>query len=251
MLFLLMISSASAAMLYRNIPLQQEEYYHGGEGSLTIRHSTSLSGRDRTYLLISLKDIPSDPDMKYQAWLVDDDSNYYNSLGMIRVSRSGRATFRFNEASFPLFQYDRLLITEEPASDFDLQPSNHIFSLDLPFRSDTAMMRTRLNGRNEIPKIRTSARGEGTFSVDTENNTLTFDITYKRLEDETAAYIQGFAGTDQEGDILFELPLGDHKTGAWYYPEEYESKILEGKTYVNVFTSEFPEGEIRGQIVLR
>lgn len=251
MVFVFTLSTVSAAILYRDIPLEQEEHYQTGKGSLTIRYSESISGKDKTSLVLSLKELPYDSNMEYYVWLVDEDSNYYNSLGAIKVSKTGRANFRFSDDSFPLFQYDRLLVTQEPSSDIDLQPSNHIFSAELPFASGKIAMKTKLNGRNEVPTVRTAANGEGAFTIDTQNNTLFFDITYKRLAGETAAHIHGFASPGQNGDVLFELPLGTQKTGSWNYPEEYEQKILEGKTYVNVHSSKFPSGEIRGQIVLK
>ena len=122
----------------------------------------------------------------------------------------------------------------------------------MPFKSDKIAMKAKLAGRNEVPIVRTSSKGEGKFWVDTQNNTLYYDISYRRLSsDETGAHIHGFALPGVEADVLHPLPLGESKTGSWNYTEDMEEKILEGQTYVNIHSEMFPGGEIRGQILIK
>jgi uncharacterized protein YjdB len=113
---------------------------------------------------------------------------------------------------------------------------------------------TTLSGANEVPAIPLGSRtatGSGTFVIDTEANTLTFDIQYSGLTSvETVAHIHGPAGVGLNAPPVFDLPatLGT-KTGTWNYPENLEADILAGNMYVNVHTQLFPNGEIRGQIL--
>lgn len=107
-----------------------------------------------------------------------------------------------------------------------------------------------LNGMQEVPPNASVGFGAGRFFIDTQANTLTYYIVYSGLSAaETAAHIHGPADPGVNAGVLVGLPLGNVKTGVWNYPEAAEQDILNGRTYVNVHTSNFPGGEIRGQIV--
>jgi hypothetical protein len=49
--------------------------------------------------------------------------------------------------------------------------------------------------------------------------------------------------------VLFTLPNGKMINGIWNYSQNREDDILDGKTYVNVHSTKYPDGEIRGQII--
>lgn len=108
-----------------------------------------------------------------------------------------------------------------------------------------------LRGAQEVPATASPATGSGSFVIDTNANTLAFNITTSGLIGgaETGAHIHGPASAGANAPILFELPLGSSKNGTWNYPESSEADILAGRMYVNVHTVLFPNGEIRGQIL--
>ncbi len=107
-----------------------------------------------------------------------------------------------------------------------------------------------IDGSQEVPPVASPVSGNGTFVIDTVANTLEFDILISGLQNaEIAAHIHGPAGSGATAPVLFPLPLGNAKKGVWNYPEANEADILGGRTYVNVHTGPFPNGEIRGQIV--
>lgn len=108
-----------------------------------------------------------------------------------------------------------------------------------------------LSGSQEVPPTASPATGSGTFTIDTNANTLSFNITTSGLTGgaETGAHIHGPAASGVNAPIVFALPLGASKIGVWNYPEAMEADILAGRTYVNVHTLLFPNGEIRGQIL--
>jgi hypothetical protein len=107
-----------------------------------------------------------------------------------------------------------------------------------------------LMGEQETPPVATSAIGAGDFIIDTCANTVTYYITYSCLSaPETAAHFHGFAPPGVAAGVIQPLPLGNVKTGVWVYAEADETAILNGRVYVNVHSTAFPGGEIRGQMV--
>lgn len=107
-----------------------------------------------------------------------------------------------------------------------------------------------INGAQEVPSTIIPASGSGNFTIDTAANTLSFNINFSGLSSaETSAHIHGPAATGANAPILFTLPPGAVKNGIWNYPENLEADILAGRTYVNIHSLLFPNGEIRGQIL--
>ena len=108
-----------------------------------------------------------------------------------------------------------------------------------------------LNPRQEAPTpVASSALGGGRFVIDTDANTVTFRIAWSGLSSaETAAHIHGFAGSGAPAGVLFTLPAGNPKVGVWNYDEAQEASILGGLCYANIHSTNFPGGEMRGQIV--
>jgi hypothetical protein len=116
--------------------------------------------------------------------------------------------------------------------------------------AQTICLTAELEGAQEVPANASNAKGTACFVLDPVADTLSFDITFDNLSAaETAAHIHGYAGPGGIAGPLFTLPAGLHKSGVWSYPPGDEAQILAGLAYVNVHSSAFPNGEIRGQIV--
>ena len=97
--------------------------------------------------------------------------------------------------------------------------------------------------------VSTPAFGGGTAIIDTDANTLRFEISFADLSAaETAAHIHGPADPGVPAGVLFALPAGNPKIGVWNYPEAMEADILAGRMYVNIHSGNHTSGEIRGQI---
>lgn len=137
--------------------------------------------------------------------------------------------------------------------------------------------RAHLNGYNEVPSISTVARGEFRARIN-RNNTIDYTLTYTALEGgaATAAHIHfGQRHTAPPGNVSAWLcgppttppttcpPTGGTVTGtieaadvvgpagqgiAPGQMDELIRAIRAGATYVNVHSTGFPGGEIRGQI---
>ncbi|MCB8952269.1 MAG: CHRD domain-containing protein [Ardenticatenales bacterium] len=106
-----------------------------------------------------------------------------------------------------------------------------------------------LSGAEEVPPNGSPATGNGVVVIDTVLNQLSYNISYAGLQGtETAAHIHGFAPPGTNAGILYPLPAGNPKIGSITYTEDQEANLLAGLSYVNIHTTAFPGGEIRGQI---
>lgn len=131
--------------------------------------------------------------------------------------------------------------------------------------------RTHLSGSEEVPPADTRARGQATFQLSHDGAELHYRLIVANIENVTMAHIH-LAPAGVNGPVV-----------AWLYPsappaqlipgrtdgvlatgtltaenlvgplagasfEDLIEQIRAGNTYVNVHTSQFPPGEVRGQI---
>jgi hypothetical protein len=107
----------------------------------------------------------------------------------------------------------------------------------------------RADGAQETPPVPTNATGLAAITIDTVSNTLTYRVNFVNLSsNEILAHIHGFAPPGMAAGILFNFPLGTPKCGTFTFTEGQQANILAGLTYVNIHSSNFGGGEIRGQI---
>jgi subtilisin family serine protease len=107
-----------------------------------------------------------------------------------------------------------------------------------------------LDGSQEVPPNASTATGTGTFTYNLLTNELTWNISHDiDMVDVTGAHIHsGAAGVN--GPV--EVPL-DHTVnpmvGSATLTEAQQGLLANQALYVNVHTTAFPGGEIRGQII--
>jgi hypothetical protein len=106
-----------------------------------------------------------------------------------------------------------------------------------------------LEGAQEVPPVATPGYGDGVFTLDGANM-LHYTINYfSLLGPETAAHIHGPANPGVNAGVVFPLPLGTPKIGVVGPLTAAQIGWLNsGLLYVNVHTTPYPGGEIRGQI---
>jgi hypothetical protein len=128
-----------------------------------------------------------------------------------------------------------------------------LFALALVLLAGTASAQNftaTIDALQETPPNASPATGSATLVLNTAANTLSYNIVYSGLTAaETAAHIHGFAAPGVPAGVLHPLPAANPKIGVWNYMEAQEASILAGLTYINIHTTAFPGGEIRGQIL--
>lgn len=121
-----------------------------------------------------------------------------------------------------------------------------------------------LTGAQEVPPVTTSATGSASATLNAAKTQISVTVTYTGLTNITAAHIHvGAAGVD--GPVIFTLaagtftsPLNKTLAAADLTPQaaqnintfaEAVTALLAGNTYVNIHTTQYPDGEIRGQLM--
>lgn len=111
------------------------------------------------------------------------------------------------------------------------------------------MFRTTLTGSQEVPPRETPAFGIGYATLDLETNWFTFDYSFEGLlAPQVAAHIH-VAPPGVNGPIVYPLPHGSPASLEVTITDEDVANLLAGNWYVNVHTTLYPGGEIRGQFV--
>lgn len=106
-----------------------------------------------------------------------------------------------------------------------------------------------LAGSQEVPATSSTATGYGTFILSPDRSALTYDIHHGGLAGtETAAHIHK-GEPDVAGVVVFPLAAGSPKQGTLTLTSAEAADLLAGLLYVNIHSSTYPNGEIRGQII--
>jgi uncharacterized protein (TIGR03118 family) len=118
-----------------------------------------------------------------------------------------------------------------------------------------ALLTATLNGANERPNpVPTTATGLGLLTL--IGNQLTYTITYSGLSaPATAGHIHGPADTNTFVGVLQPFPGVSGTSGAvsgtLILPLNQLTNVIDGMTYINIHTTNYPNGEIRGQVLFQ
>ncbi|MDW0298441.1 MAG: CHRD domain-containing protein [Nitrososphaeraceae archaeon] len=147
-----------------------------------------------------------------------------------------------------------------------------LFSLILLGITDTyaqnEKFRAKLDGNNEVPPVDTPA--EGVINFKTKDDIMTWKMNVTGITDATALNIYQGMGTEN-GEPIVDLmksskhsdnPIGMTMRGNFTDSnlqgpmegkslEDLKDKMGSGNTYVNVHTTDHPDGMIRGQIKIK
>jgi hypothetical protein len=114
---------------------------------------------------------------------------------------------------------------------------------------------TLLDGTQEVPPNSSLGQGTATITFDQGSLQLCIGLTFANLTSgTTAAHIHGPAPRGVNAPILFPLPIdlgvtsGNMPPVCFTLTAAQRDQLCAGLFYVNIHTSNFPAGEIRGQI---
>ncbi len=121
---------------------------------------------------------------------------------------------------------------------------------------------TELSGDNAVPPIEVDASGEATVTISDDEQSVSWDISYRDLTGAPAAGHIHMGGADENGPVLipFDSVTESGSTGTFAasdyaggegLPDDWDGvleEIRSGNAYVNIHTEEHPGGEIRGQL---
>ncbi len=115
------------------------------------------------------------------------------------------------------------------------------------------VVRTLLDGSQEVPPVETAATGIGYSTVDTDSGDIEANIRTFGLLGQTAAQINQ-AAEGENGPVIVPLTRPDANgtpelwTASATLTADQIEVYLADEAYFNVHTEAFPDGEIRGQI---
>ncbi|MBK6898326.1 MAG: CHRD domain-containing protein [bacterium] len=117
-------------------------------------------------------------------------------------------------------------------------------------RADLAIYTTALTGASEVPPNASPAVGIATLTVDTETLIGTYTLQFSGLTSAQTAVHFHTAAAGVNGPVAFGLPLGSPIAGTWNLTAPQYASLVAGSIYLNVHSTTFPGGEIRGQMTL-
>jgi hypothetical protein len=111
-----------------------------------------------------------------------------------------------------------------------------------------------LRGTNEVPSNGSAAYGTATFKFNTITKTFTLTVIYYGMTPTTAHIHRGAAGTAPPNNIIFPTPTTSFTFPITNYQgralnEAEESDLRTGLYYVNIHSTAYSTGEIRGQLI--
>ncbi len=125
--------------------------------------------------------------------------------------------------------------------------------------------KAKLLGKNEVPKVNSTAKGSASFK--SKKSVITWKVNITGLKNVTGAQLY-LGNKSVKGDVIVDLlkssnrsqtPIGllmngNISTSDLQGPmqgntlETLKSKMNNSQTYINILTSEHPDGEIRGPV---
>jgi hypothetical protein len=124
-------------------------------------------------------------------------------------------------------------------------------------QAQTYLFDVVLDGLQEVPSNVSPGTGSGTMSLDAVTTNLSWNISFTGLVGNyTASHIHGPATPGVNAGVLVTLPLtsgggsSGSMVGSAIISATVRDHLLNDLTFVNVHSTTFPGGEIRGQITL-
>ncbi|KUG05898.1 CHRD domain-containing protein [Solirubrum puertoriconensis] len=108
-----------------------------------------------------------------------------------------------------------------------------------------------LNGSQEVPANSSAATGTMTGTYDKGTRTLTYTVTYQGFTPAAGHIHQAAPGQNGGVIVPFSSVASSPIKGSATLTEADAASLMAGNTYVNLHSSTYPNGEIRGNITLK
>ncbi|HXC68525.1 MAG TPA: PQQ-dependent sugar dehydrogenase, partial [Pyrinomonadaceae bacterium] len=143
-------------------------------------------------------------------------------------------------------------------TDIQTGPNGNLFVVSLSngavyeIKSKPSLLFTAmLTGAQETPPNNSTATGRATLLLSPDEKTARVSLTFESLSTaQTDAHIHGPAAPGVSAAPIFPLPLGQISDFAITLTPAQVQDLKNGLFYVNVHSTNFPAGEIRGQFGL-
>jgi hypothetical protein len=114
--------------------------------------------------------------------------------------------------------------------------------------SAETLFEATLDQSQNVPPTGSPGTGSATLILNDAQTQVDYVITYTGLigAETDAHFHRGAPG--ETGSPIFFLPLGTPKFGTWDISAHDVADLFAGMIYVNIHTTAFPGGEIRGDI---
>jgi hypothetical protein len=111
---------------------------------------------------------------------------------------------------------------------------------------------TTLSGANHTPAVNTTATGTVTGTYNKTKKTLSIVINYSGMSPNFVHIHKGFQGAAQ-GGLAFDIGPAPSPINAATITltAQQETELLSGLYYVNLHSAKAPDGEIRGNLVVK
>jgi hypothetical protein len=109
-----------------------------------------------------------------------------------------------------------------------------------------------LTAAAEVPPTDSTGTGKVEATIDTDSKVFTWTVTYDGLTGPaTAAHFHGpaAAGSNAGPQVPIEGDLASPIEGTATLTDEQLQQVRDGLWYFNVHTEQYPDGELRGQLV--
>ena len=129
-----------------------------------------------------------------------------------------------------------------------------LLAFSVPAVADTGFV-ANINSAQEVPTNTSTATGNGYMVLNNAQTQLSYNISFTGLTvNHTAAHFHGPAAPGVNAGVRFLLSNGGGASGnfvgVWNIPAGDVVSLMNQLLYVNIHTSTYPGGEIRGQVVL-
>ena len=164
-----------------------------------------------------------------------------------------------NTDKFDLAESESLVVGRDFGVTTDIQtaPNGNLFVLSLSngavyeISARPRFFIANLDGAQETPPHATPARGVATLLLNKEQTKAIVSVRFSNLSaPQTVAHIHGPAPPGQSASPIFDLPVGNFADFEISLTPAHVRDLKAGLWYVNVHSTAFPSGEIRGQFGL-